>query len=349
MPHVRRTFLWSALMGTALIGVVATRSIVFAATTPDQDFAARCAAPGVLVCQGFDEAQTFVYTPGQKQGLYPMYSTGQIRGFQDTAIKASGASSLRFDIEGLTSADNSGSFQWNFGKTFSQNSTFYVQYQARFDDTFVNTNWNTLVHSDPKLSILYDANGLSCANIELTTVEWYSADIPDMYSQCGARSLETSPTNITSWVPVSQKPKLLQQGSSLTSGYNCLYGQYVTGTGNGTGCFKYIANTWITFYYKVSVGTWGQPNSSIQAFVSINGGPYLQFVNVSDYILIPDGSTSGGFSRIMLTLYMTGKNATVNHPTAHAWFDELIVSTDPIASPGAATVRPDPPTNLQVQ
>jgi len=36
---------------------------------------------------------------------------------------------------------------------------------------------------------------------------------------------------------------------------------------------------------------------------------------------------------VYLTTYMTGKDQGADHPTAFAWYDELIVSTEPIAVP----------------
>jgi hypothetical protein len=351
MKHPRAATWLVQLVLTALAG--ATGHPAVAATTPEADYTARCNASGVLSCQGFDDSSVFAYTSSQTQGLYPAYGTNYFGGVQDTSIKVSGNSSLRFNIVGLTPADVAGNFQWNFGKNFSQNSTFYVQFQARFDDVFVNTNWDSTAQTSPKLVDFYDGNGMPCANIELTTVEYYGGGIPTMYSECGARSLTSSPSNITSWQTTATVPYLMQQGSSSSAGYNCLYGQLNVGTGNGTGCFKYLANTWITFYYKVTVGSWGSPNSSVQAWISTNGGPYVEWINVTNYTLSNDGSSSGGFNRLMLTPYMTGKSSSVNYATAHMWIDELIVSGQPIAAPGGLSTQvaaiPLPPSGVSVQ
>jgi len=34
---------------------------------------------------------------------------------------------------------------------------------------------------------------------------------------------------------------------------------------------------------------------------------------------------------------MTGKNPNASHQTAHAWYDELIISTNPIGAPAGQT------------
>lgn len=314
------------------------------------DFQQRCSAAGVLVCQGFDDPSVFVYTPGQTQGLFPIYGTTTIRGFQDTAVDVSGNSSLRFDIEDNTGPDDAGNFTVDFGQTFSQNSTFYVQYAVRFDSNYINTDWNAVANSSPKLAILYSGSS-TCDQIELTTVEWYGSPIPTMYTDCGARGLTTSTTSITSYQNEQQPPFLLQQGTSTTDGYNCPYssqGVFPTGTGNGSGCFHYPANTWMTLYYKVSVGTWGSPNSSIQAWVILNGVK-KQWIDVTNFTLYPDNTANpgAGFDHLMITPYMTGKSTSAVYPTAHMWIDELIVSSQPIAAPGVQ-VLPSTPSNVAV-
>lgn len=330
------------VLGFAAVLGCATASAQTATDAATADFNARCSAAGVVDCQGFDDASVFT----QAGGLNPRYGTTTYGGFQDTSVKMSGNSSLRFDIVDGTGADVAGSFTSNFGQTFSQNSTFYVQFAARFDSNFINTNWNAIAQTTPKLVDFYDGADTPCANIELTTVEWYTPALPTMYSECGGRGLTASTTNITSWQPTSQVPYLLQQGTSTTDGYNCPYGQYTTGTGNGTGCFFYPANTWVTFYYKVSVGTWGQPNSSVQAWVIINGVK-KQWIDVQNYKLSSNGSSSGGFNKLMFTPYMTNKSSSVVYPTGHMWIDELIVSSQPIAAPQSQPL-PEPPGQVQV-
>ena len=332
-----------------LLAIIAGASQRIAAATPEADFAARCAASGVLVCEGFDSASTFVYSQSQSQGLYPISGTQTIRGFQDSAIKASGTSSLRFDILTNTQDDNSGAFTKNFGQTFSQNSTFYVQFRQRFDSNMLSIDWSGLMGTAYKQAIMYDKDGFTCANIELTTVvndlNGNTKNQPIMYSECGSGHAWGTVTDPSLYR--ASTPLLIQQGTDLTRGYNCQYGsENVIGTGNGVGCFNHIADKWITFYYKIRVGTWNSANSSIEAWVSFDGGPYLQWTNIRNYTLRNDGNSAGGWSKIMLTSYMTNKNSSVAHATAKTWYDELIISTQPIVAPGRAYPAP---MNLRVQ
>jgi hypothetical protein len=340
----------SCLLAGALIAIF---PVAHAQTTstPDQDFQKRCSASGVLVCQGFDSASTFVYSPSQVNGVYPPSGSTKVLAVQDTSVKLSGASSLRFDIPGNSGADMAGNYSTDFGARFAQNSKFYVQFAQRFDSNYTTVNWSSM-NTSPKQMILYDGAGLTCAAFELTLVDYYSSNIPYVYSECGGRSVRTSLNNISSFT--TAVPYLYQQGTSTTSGYNCEYNQETVGTGNGAGCLYYPANTWITFYLEVFVGTFGQANSTIHAYVATNGGAYRQFINVTDYTINKD-TASSAFSRILLSPYMTGKDASITHPTAHTWFDELIISSQPIASPGTggtpgapSPATPGAPTNLTV-
>src|SRR5258705_10328596 len=62
--------------------------------TPDADFAARCTAPGVVKCVGFDNTTADIV---RNVNLVPD-GNGTFRGGLDTATKTSGAGSLRFDL-----------------------------------------------------------------------------------------------------------------------------------------------------------------------------------------------------------------------------------------------------------
>ena len=144
---------------------------------------------------------------------------------------------------------------------------------------------------------------------------------PMMYSQCGADVFQ---------IFIGNGDYLTEQGDTATTGYNC---HYQSSVNTATSCFKYPANTWVTFYYKVSIGTWGQATSTIQAWVAVGGGPYQEWINLPNHTLFGDNA---GLDYNMVTLlpYMTGRDSTISAgPTAYTWYDELIMSTQPIAAP----------------
>ncbi len=328
------------LTAALLVFATGAANVAVSAPTPEADFAARCAASGVLVCQGFESIPK---TTGG-DGLYPILGSNSYAGVLDTSVKASGAGALRFDIASKSGDDPAGHWEQGFTKSFGANSTFYVQYRQRFDTNFITFNWgSTGSGTSPKQSVFYDGNATPCDAVELTAVDYYSSGVPIVYSECGDNAAYGDPNNIGSY----SKTGNLQQGSSKTSGYNCPQDRGTQGTGNGVGCFEYVADKWITFYFQVDVGTWGQANSSVQAWMSVDGGPYQQWVNVKNYTLRQGAGKS--FNRVMLTPYMTGKSASIANPLSHTWYDELIVSTSPIAAPGApaqTAVAPNPPSNV---
>lgn len=317
------------------------------ALTPEEDFQARSAAPGVFVSEGFDTATSFQHASGWGDGLSAA-GDGTYRGAQDESMKVSGGSSLRFDVPGNVGNDASGTWRKNFGRDFGENSTFYVQFQQRFDQaeadivTMYNTSWKQVnVHGGDS----------TCQQVELTTEGMSGDGNPYLYSACGGTSMFTvGLVNFDYWNNNTGASHIYhQQGSSSTAGYNCEYGNKFAGNGNGSGCFMYqsVVNKWVTYYYKYQIGAWGQPNSTVEAWVAVDGGPYVQWINVHNVPL--DNNNPGGgndYSMLDFNVYMS--NGNPSHPTGHTWYDELIVSTQPIAAPGGtAGSPPTRPKNLR--
>jgi len=274
------------------------------------DFQARCNADGVLVCAGFDSPGDFSPAKWPAPGLYPA-GDKVFRGKFDTAIKASGAGSLRFDIPGYTGSNAAGYWRQSMEHNFGQGSTFYVQFRQRFSKTMISNKW---VDTTWKQAIFHNERE-TCADVEITTHQYYNDGFPTMYTNCGSRNLysEQSP------------PMKLQQGD-----YNCWYGNY-----NATDCFFYPVDQWITFYYQVSIGHWGGPDSAINAWVALDGKLYEQWIKMPNYRLDND-HPGNDYDTVTLLTYMTGKSDKIDYPLASTWYDELIISTRPIAPPTAS-------------
>lgn len=273
-----------------------------------QDFGARCQAPGVLVCEGFDSPAEFSAAKWPTAGLYPAWD-GVLRGTMDTTIKASGTGSLRFEIPTHSAANASGSWQQPFEHSFGEGSTFYVQFRQRFSKEILTNKWGDTTWKQ----VIFHNRPSTCADVELTTVQYYHAGFPIMYTDCGARSIVTNN---------GDPPYKLEQGD-----YNCWYGQY-----NAKDCFLYPVDQWVTFYYEVSIGHWGKPDSSIQAWSALDGKPYRQWVKISNFIL-KNEHPGKDYDTLTLLTYMSSKDTKIDHPTAYTWYDELIVSKRPIAPP----------------
>ena len=335
-------------------GNTSLQSTSASATTQPQssggsDFASRCNAIGVLLCKGFDNTTTDIV---QNSNLYPG-DNGYWGGSLDTVIKVSGAGSLKFTLPaGRATSDISGSFLTPMGGVFGANSTFYVQFQQRFSPEMVSNipSWQTGTATSWK-TILFHRTGSTCGQIEITTnfYQYSSKPALQMYTGCGSSAFYTN----TARTVMTGSGPLIEQGSSDTAGYNCYFDNILAGNGNGTGCFIVPTNKWITFYYKIHIGTYGSTNSSVEAWVATDGGPYTQFINVKNAVLQRDGPSvvEGQYNAITLSPYMTGLNTSAS-ATAYTWYDDLIVSTQPIATPGGGgTPNPPPaaPTNLRIQ
>lgn len=300
---------------------------------PEADFQARCQAPGVVRCVGFDNTTSDIV---QNVNLWPD-GDGVFRGGLDTTIKASGAGSLRFELPSNGGANIAG--QWSqlvppydgLGAHFGEGSTFYVQFRQRFSSEMLA---NTAIWDSRWKQVAFYMNQVACAGVDLTTAHYnygvYPDNFPIMYANCGARPLYTNN---------GAPPTDLQQGD-----YNCHYGSF-----NATDCLYYTADTWMTFYYQVSVGVFGQNNSSVKAWAALPGKPYKQWINMPNWRIDYNNGHDDYFNNITFLPYMT-RLSRVTAPTAYTWYDELIVSTQPIAAPDAPTEErrvPHAPGNLQ--
>ncbi len=288
-----------------------------------KDFQSRCASPGVFVCEGFDDASKFVPGRSPNTGLYPG-SDNTIEIVQDTTIKASGNGSLKFPIKANDGTGNTvrdDNWLLNFGRTFGQNSTFYVQFRYRLDAAYVNTNWEEPENgaSSPKIADFAYHNS-SCGQTEITTNNRGGMAMPMMYTSCGGRGFFVNP-GTTIWND-SSPPYQWQNGF-----YNCAY---KWDPGRPGGCFKMPADKWTTFYYRIKLGNWGEPNSQITAWVAPEGQPLQPFVDVTNMAMRAD---TPGYDAIWFNVYMTGFLATARNPAANVWLDEVIVSTGPIPAP----------------
>jgi hypothetical protein len=278
-----------------------------------QDFATRCKAAGVVVCEGFDSEADFAPARWPAVGLYPAWDS-VLRGSMDTSIKASGKASLRFEIPSHSADNASGYWRQRIGRSFAEGSTFYVQFRQRFSPEMLKNKWGDTTWKQ----VIFHNSAATCSDVELTTGQYYHAGFPIMYTDCGSRGLYTNGGN---------PPTKLEQGD-----FNCWYGQY-----NEKDCFHYPADQWVTFYYQISIGHWAKPDSTIRAWVALDGQPYKQWINMTGFVL-NNSHPGADYDTVTLLAYMTYKNEKIEEPVAFTWYDDLIVSTKPIAAPVASSL-----------
>jgi hypothetical protein len=56
-------------------------------------------------------------------------------------------------------------------------------------------------------------------------------------------------------------------------------------------------------------------------------------LDLPNFVFNSGPAAGDALESILLGPYMSGANGTKPNPTAHMWFDELIISTQPIAAP----------------
>lgn len=278
--------------------------------TGDADFAQRCDASGVLICRGFDHATELEEICCEWETGAEANGDGSMDFITvDAEERTSGSGALRFEIQGQTGANHSGAFRQLIGEAFGPGTDLYVQYRLRLSPEVFD------LPGSPKFSIFHHQSA-TCNDVEWTMVmnDWYS-NIPTMYTHCGAQA-PGGPGDGT---------QLFQEGD-----YVCPYGSDFA---NDPNCLKYSADRWMTFYFHVAVGEWGTPTSHLEAWYAVDGQAYEQWIDDSTYTLDGSGESAPGFDSVYLTTYITGKDSSIDHETAYVWYDELIISAEPILAP----------------
>lgn len=316
-----------------------------------QDFATRCGQPGVIRCVGFDSAADIAGGFGDNTGIL---NDGDAPIALDTTIKASGASSMKMTVPTHSGANTSGSYFANFSpdlKTqFGASTEFYVQWRQRFSASFLNTlfqgggGWKQAIigaGDKPGCTASTSANGLctsSCGPLETVTQNTFQRGFPQMYNSC------TGSTSHGAFWPFEEQ----LAGSSDIKLQNarpspfCLYSATNAGTqfpptGN---CFGYFPDEWMTFQVHIKTGprltTGAQDewtNSVVTLWVAREGKASEPVFNFPINLSASDPASDLKFGKIWLLPYDTGKDPIQDHPVGFVWYDELIISTTPIADP----------------
>lgn len=288
------------------------------------NFRTRCTTTGVILCIDFDTTNDFV----QNTFIFPAGDTN-FYGTRDIAVAATGDSSLKFRLPaGSSNANISGFYRSaNWSQTFSQNSHWYAQYQTRLSPEMLSnmTQWD----SEWKNSIFHMSTA-TCGGVEITNkIRNDSNHFFESYTDCGATPFYLD-DGVDIYVEQGANPK------PTGAGYWCAYPALPGPPGTGD-CFFLQTNKWITYYWDVQIGTWGSANSTVKAYVAIDGGGYQQIVNLVNTILSRNSADTDGYNSVDFLPYMTSLSTSAS-VDANVWYDELIVSTQPIVAPGAVNV-----------
>jgi hypothetical protein len=300
------------------------RSAAGTGKSADDDFKERCHAPGVIKCIGWDSPGDFAPAHGgggYADGLYPA-SDGTFQGTMDTSVKISGGGSLKFTVRPYVTANGTGYWRANFGSlgnlnSFGPHTTLYLQFRLRLDANMLDFPWNKVSNEGWKVFIVYGPiPGPSCTGAQFVQENTYQTNVATAYTSCGSPALYTNN---------GKPPMFIEQGD-----YKCPYN---SGGYQGAPCFHYPADKWITEYWVVEIGDYGLPNTHFTAYIGVEGKPLKRFIDLPNFVFNKGADPSEGLQSILLQPYMSGADGTKNNPTAHMWFDELIISKQPIAAP----------------
>lgn len=304
------------------------------------DFQARCSAPGVVRCNGFDSA-TDLGSGGWGANHSPLPNAGGVAPTLDTTVKASGNSSLKFTIPSVSWENSSGSWFTNFSADlttqFGENSEFYVQWRQRFDPGMIGVDfggngWKQAIIGTGDQPGCITAGGdppqycpTSCTPLEVVmTQDWPRFGGPKGYYSCGLFD------NFGDWSGGPGVIRMQHQGPPF-----CTY-QDVT----HVGCFQYVANEWMTFQVHVKIGTWGTSSSRLQMWAAREGQPSVLINDSADNA--PGGYTLNNFfadrthvvyGKIWFTPFQTHKDPDRRNPQTYTWYDDLIISRLRVGDP----------------
>jgi hypothetical protein len=336
-----------------LIGMVlcAFSALAAAQIAADVDFATRAHAPGVVRAFDFDVAQPLYSTAHKNFALTPGASLNgnQTTPQLDTSVKASGAGSLRFDIPSLAGSDSAGAWFGNFSADYSvrfgENSEFFIQWRQRFTQALIDTAYKQAGGNYTAAKQVIVTAGdtptrvrSSCEAIGVVVVGYNAHKFPVSYDSCTGSATHPPYAGFFERAP-APAVYLLQNAAG------CAYGTLSGATAIGPQCFAYVADEWMTFELRVKTGPrlttaqeWGQ--SEHQLWAAREGQAPVLLTDwrpgIPGYWNLTAGSLTDDqrFGKVYLTPYMTKRDTTQVTPPASVWYDELIVSRQPIAFPG---------------
>jgi hypothetical protein len=250
----------------------------------------------------------------------------------DDTVAHTGGGSLRMRIPTNSSADTGGYYTEPFqrlgngkfgfvGPGSALGNVLYFQFYQRFSDAFVNTNyqcvnggcggWKQAIwFGNPPL-------GSSSSTIEVTMNNGWQRGVPHMYGQQGYDDYGIEEIVDCTYQNATSKGG---SGSGFDSRPNYL-------APLNPACAHYPVDTWVEFTGRVEVrGASDAPASRVELWVDGR----LVIDNPSAKIAW-GGSDGDGLGSFMLTPYHTNKDRSQSHADGFTWYDDVVVSTQPIA------------------
>jgi len=317
-------------------------------------FASRCAASGVIKCVSFDTvADAPQDTAGNAcAGAMPCLladSNGVFQGHIDTTVAASGGGSLRFDVPASAGQNSSGEARVALGGRFgpsgsaaTNGTTFYVQFRFRMDANYAALwkQWAANGEGQKIFAVLNEdsSGGSTCQSEAIVFQNIFYRGFPQAGTNC---------VNIGLYEGTSPNIKY-ENGAD----YQCLQNQALTDS--ACAMMTWHPNEWYTFYCKFvlpqwdanAASGWNTGHNTIQCWVAREGQPLKQFLNFTAFPLqFQNSLASSGYNALKFYPYDTrrtggntcGSGNTQPCAAGKMWYDEVIVSTQPIPAPDGPT------------
>jgi hypothetical protein len=369
---------------TDAAGNLSAYSAIVQATTltsgGGQTFAQRCAAAGVVLCNGFDVDADRGTVGASSIGTWRgVFRNGQANCNSsdanrcptiDTTTSASGGGSLKFVVPSNSDSGGSGQFFTNassdMSTRFGSGQTFYMQVRMRFSCDFLFTN------CPAGTGVRVFAGGGGWKTVDISQADRTATCFPGSLTcatSCSELEIVVQNTNTSGFVQGYHGCPGTYQGSSFVfeqqagsefyrqNAYAGLCPRSEVIVGNLANCFTYKMNEWMTFKARVSIGTFVAggtgacatfsqgcyPNSIVEYWMGREGQPLVKTHSFTFTLNASfDGTQTEKWGKFWLLPYNTSKDSTVSNPEAYLWYDELVISTQDIADPAVVTDTTNP-------
>jgi hypothetical protein len=325
----------SAAVATTLLMLLVPFTAL--AGLPEDDFASRCAAPGVIKCVGFDDPAQIA---GPWDGPSGILAGDNTTPKLDGTTKASGNSALLFTIPSNTGPNSAGAYFTDFADDlsvqFGENQDFFIQWRQRFSHDFV---WSTgggykriIVGTGDVPQVVAS----SCSDLEVVVTTYETSRFPVMYDSCSGSTSHGPYDGF--YEPFGQYDFKLENARPSPF---CTYQQGTPPAcfppqGN---CFEDFTDEWLTYQIEIQTGPRVADeftNSHVRLWIARENGTSEAVIDWGPYNLTAGPpSDDERFGKVWLTPYQTNKDPSLSYPTAYTWYDELIISKQWIPDPGA--------------
>ncbi len=300
---------------------------------------------GVFKTNGFDSAADLGGDYGAAFGTLAATTPSTVAGANvrpviDTAVKCSGAGSMRFDIHPFSnSADASdpcGQFFQNFGRQFKAGQEFFVQLRYRMNQAMFDTLFQKVGGAEQGgfkiLSLTAgDESGKiigSSASGKLVIQTYYQHRFPILY-----RYVDGVTNNLFTPIPPPPLPLTDQNLQPREIGVCSYVAVGDSGKVIPAGCYGFVPDNWMHVQVGVKLGALAADNywddCNVRLWLGRENEASALAVDWHGRLWAADGN----FGKIHLLPYMTTKSPTQDHPLCQVWYDTLQISDKRIDDP----------------